>query len=275
MDRHTLEQQSPCLPTPFQAFEVVAGHLGSKIVLLCDHASNALPPAYGTLGLEAGELSRHIAYDIGAENLTRLLAAQLGASAVLSRFSRLLIDPNRGEDDPTLIMRISDGAVIEGNRRLDAAERTRRIAQFYKPYHDAIADVIDASLAIGVIPVLVSIHSFTPVWKGVLRSWHGGILWDQDPRLAVPLLAGLRADGLLIGDNEPYHGALRGDTLWQHGSQRGLAHALIEVRQDLIAGEPGQAEWARRIAAVLETVLGNVETAAGCARIERFGRLDG
>ena len=121
------------------AFDVVAGAASSRLILLCDHASNHLPPEYGDLGLPAGEFARHIAYDIGAAAVTRGLATRLGGTAVLSRFSRLLIDPNRGMDDPTLIMRISDGAVVPGNAHVDEAERQRRIARFHRPYHDAIA----------------------------------------------------------------------------------------------------------------------------------------
>jgi predicted N-formylglutamate amidohydrolase len=234
------------------ACEIVGGSTAGHVVLVCDHASNCLPARYGTLGLSAVQLERHIAYDIGAEAVTRALANRLGSPAVLSRHSRLLIDPNRGHDDPTLIMRISDGAVIPGNRLLDDQERAHRMSCFYTPYHDAIRGVIDQCLAVGRVPFLVSVHSFTPVWKGVLRPWHAAILWDSDPRLAMALLDGLRADGdLVVGDNEPYHGALLGDTMWQHGTQRGLAHAIIEIRQDLICDTAGQTEWADRLAELI------------------------
>lgn len=174
----------------------------------------------------------------------------------MATYSRLLIDPNRGADDPTLIMRVSDGAIIPGNARIDEAERDRRIARFHRPYHAAIAAEIDASLAHGMEPALVSIHSFTPYWKGIARPWHVGVLWDEDHRLAAHLLQGLRAMGdLCVGDNEPYSGVLEGDTLYTHGTRRGLRHGLIEIRQDLIAHHSGVDEWISRLAPIFEAFM--------------------
>jgi predicted N-formylglutamate amidohydrolase len=184
------------------------------------------------------------------------LAEMLGAPALLSRFSRLLIDPNRGLDDPTLIMQVSDGLIIPGNAGLDEAAVTARINRYYAPYHGAIERAIDAAISAGKPPVIVSVHSFTQAWKGVARPWSVGVLWDKDPRLALPLLEGFRAiPGIVVGDNTPYTGQLKGDTLYRHGTGRGLAHALIEVRQDLILGPEGQAEWATRLADVLRKVM--------------------
>ena len=235
---------------------VVPGRIDRGLILLCDHAGNAMPPGYGTLGLPPEQLKRHIAYDIGAAGVTRALAAALGAPAVMTRYSRLLIDPNRGADDPTLIMRLSDGAVIPGNRRLDAAEREKRMRLFYQPYHRAIDAVIDRCSASGVAPSLLSIHSFTESWKEHPRPWHVGVLWDKDRRLAEPLLEGLYAEGdLIVGDNEPYSGQLEGDCLWQHATCRGLVNALIEVRQDLIRDAAGQAAWAGRLGRIVATIL--------------------
>ena len=233
-------------------FAVVAGDTASGLLLTCDHAENRIPERYGTLGLGSDALARHIAWDPGARAVTLALARRLGAPAVLSRFSRLLIDPNRGRDDPTLIMRLSDRAVIPGNLGVDAGERQRRIAEFYAPYDAAIAGEIENAMAAGVIPAIVSIHSFTPVWRGRGRPWQIGVLWDADPRLAVPLIERLRTyDDLVVGDNEPYDGALAGDALYRHATTRGLAHALIELRQDLIADESGVEAWADRLAPVL------------------------
>jgi len=233
-------------------FEILPGEVDAGLILLCDHASNHVPEEYGSLGLLPAEFERHIAYDIGAEALTRALAARFNVPAVLSHFSRLLIDPNRGLDDPTLIMRLSDGAVIPGNARIDGAERERRIARFYRPYDDAVNRTIEAGMASGRIPMVLSIHSFTPLWKGRPRPWQVGILWDADPRLARPLIEGLARDpAIVVGDNEPYHGALKGDTLYRHATKRGLAHALVEIRQDLIADADGVAQWADRLAGVL------------------------
>lgn len=241
-------------PEPFVA---VDGDAAGGLLLLCDHASSRLPPEYGDLGLPEAEFFRHIAYDPGAAAVTLSLAGRLGVPAVLSTFSRLLIDPNRGEDDPTLIMRLSDGTVVPGNAAVDAAERARRIARFHAPYHAAVDMAVGRALAAGRPPIIVSIHSFTPVWRGRMRPWHAGILWDRDGRLAHPLIAALRTDAeLIVGDNEPYSGALANDTMSRHATARGLAHALIELRQDLIADEAGVTAWCDRLAPVLARLNG-------------------
>ncbi len=253
---------------PFDPVERIGGAAGTAFVILCDHASNALPETHCSLGLPHAQLARHIGYDIGAADVTRRLASKLDAGAVLSRFSRLLIDPNRGEDDPTLVMRLSDGAVVPGNARIDAAEIDRRLERYHRPYHRAVTEVLDGLVARGRVPVVVSIHSFTPVWRGTPRPWQAAILWDRDPRLARPLLSGLRAEaGLTVGDNEPYDGALRGDCLHRHGTLRGFPHALVEIRQDLIADADGADEWAERLARLLTPLA--EETAL--RRVEMFG----
>jgi len=240
----------------FRSFERVPGKAGSRLLILCDHASNALPPEYGDLGLPAEQFERHIAYDIGARAVVLGLAARLRVTAILSCYSRLLIDPNRGMDDPTLIMRLSDGAVVPGNSRIDEAERQRRIARFHRPYHDAIAAEIEAMLSAGVTPFVVSLHSFTPTWKSTPRPWHVGILWDQDAATAQAMMQGFAAQGgIVVGDNEPYHGALEGDTIDTHANRRGLPHGLIELRQDLIATKSGVDEWVERVARVLQAIL--------------------
>jgi predicted N-formylglutamate amidohydrolase len=233
------------------AYERIASEKPGALIFLCDHASNAVPPPYGTLGLPEAEFKRHIASDIGAGPLTRSLAAQFAAPALLGVWSRLLIDLNRGPDDPTLVMKISDGALIPGNAVADAAEVAHRIATYHAPYHAAIEAEVEASLTAGFKPALVSMHSFTPVWRGVPRPWQIGILWDRDDRLAKPLIAAFEAAGLVTGDNEPYDGALEGDTLWTHATLRGLPNVLIEVRQDLIADAPGVA----RMTPIIDTAL--------------------
>jgi len=238
-----------------EAYESVMGDEAARLVVLCDHASNAVPPEYQGLGLAAAQFERHIAYDINARDLTLGLAEKLGAAAVLSCFSRLLIDLNRGLDDPTLIMQISDGAVVPGNRDLPEAERTHRIARFHRPYHQAVTAAIAAVTERGQTPFLLSIHSFTPVWRGWPRPWQVGILWDRDERSARGMIDGFRAQGLVVGDNEPYHGALEGDTLNTHGTRAGLPHALIEVRQDLVAAKTGVDEWVERVAKVIEPIM--------------------
>ena len=246
-------------PAAFSPVETVAGPLDAGVLLICDHAANALPPGYGTLGLDPEALERHIAYDIGAAALTRALANLLGAPAVLSTFSRLLIDPNRGADDPTLVMRFSDGAVVPGNARADAAEIALRRERFWAPYRETVAATVEAMLASGEPPALVSIHSFTPVWRGEARRWKIGVLWDLDDRIPAPLLAALAGEADLhahgVGDNEPYDGGLAGDTIDAVATARGLANVLIEVRQDLIAETAGVEAWAERLGRLLKRIL--------------------
>ncbi len=254
------------------AFVRVPGDPGRGLLVLCDHASARVPEPYGDLGLPPSAFERHIAYDIGAERVTRRLAAHFGAPALLTRFSRLVIDPNRGEDDPTLVMRLSDGAIVLGNAAVDPDERARRLRRFHRPYHDAIAAELDAMAAAGVVPAIVSVHSFTPVWKGVPRPWEVAVLWDGDPRLSVDLIAALRSGGdLVVGDNQPYDGALKGDTLYRHGTRRGLPHTLIEVRQDLIATEAGADAWADRLAAALGPILAD----PGLRAVRHYGSRTG
>jgi len=242
----------------FQPFEIIPGDPNHSLVILADHAMNRLPSEYGDLGLPAQAFTRHIAYDIGVEDVTRKLAARLGVPAVLGCFSRLLIDPNRGEDDPTLIMKLSDGMVIPANHPLSAAERERRLNLFHRPYHDAVDTVISETWRkAGKAPLIISIHSFTPAWKGVPRPWHAGILWDTDPRAAHALINALGTDpALVVGDNEPYDGALRGDTMHRHCSMTGLPHALLEIRQDLIGDASGVDSWVERLAPILMDLTG-------------------
>ena len=239
-----------------EAFQITPGSLDAGVIFLCDHASNAMPQEFEELGLPRAELERHIAYDIGTATMTRILAERFKAPAIYTRFSRLLIDPNRGEDDPTLVMRISDGALIPGNAAIDEAGIAARRTRFHAPYHEAIRRMLDRVLASGTVPALVSIHSFTPVMKGIARPWHVGVLWDNDPRLTKPLLERLAHENdLVVGDNQPYDGALAGDTLEQHATRRGLANTLIEVRNDLIATEHDAEAWGHRLAAILGPLL--------------------
>jgi predicted N-formylglutamate amidohydrolase len=238
------------------SYEALDGDNAGGLLILVDHASNFVPPEYRGLGLPNAEFQRHIAYDIGSSALARALAERFRAPAILTSFSRLVIDPNRGEDDPTLIMRLSDGAVVPGNASFDAAERERRLNRFHRPYHSAVAHQIDTMLASGQPPVILSLHSYTPVWKGSQRPWHAGILWDRDQRFAKPLIEKLVAEhGLRIGDNEPYLGSLKNDTMYRHGTGRGLAHALLEVRNDLIESPAGVLEWADRLEPILRDIL--------------------
>lgn len=233
-------------------FEIVNPGGKPDFLVVCDHASNALPPGYGSLGLAEAEFERHIAWDIGAAGVARALAAELDCPAVLARFSRLLIDLNRGEDDPTIVMKLSDGAIIPGNRDVDAfrdaGEFRHRIESFHAPYHAAIASAIARARADGAVPVIVSVHSFTPRWRSFVRPWETGLLWDRDDRLVGALIEALSGEGFTVGDNEPYTGRLRNDCMYRHATIHGLPHILIEIRQDLIEKEAGQREWAARYA---------------------------
>lgn len=249
----------------FEPVEAVPGAPDglTRLLLLCDHASNAVPPGIA-LGLPGADMARHIAWDVGARGVTLGLAEALGAPAILSTFSRLVIDPNRGEDDPTLVMRLYDGSIIPGNARVDAAEKERRLQTLHRPYHDRIRATLDAMEAEGLAPVIVSIHSFTPQLKGrAWRPWHVGLLWDRDTQLVDPLRDALHRDAeICVGDNEPYTGQLQGDCMWQHGTNRDLPHVLIEVRNDLIETPEGQRDWARRLAPMIHEAVGKVAGAA-------------
>jgi predicted N-formylglutamate amidohydrolase len=223
-----------------------------SLIFLCDHAAKAVPAGYGTLGLDQGDFATHIACDIGAAEVTRTLAAAYGAPAILARWSRLLIDLNRGEDDPTLVMKLSDGRIVPGNRDAGSVEIADRVARFHAPYHAAIA--AELAKADGA-PVIFSMHSFTPVWKGFKRPWEVGVLWDRDARLATPLIAALTKAGFVVGDNEPYDGELEGDCLYRHGTMNGFPHVLIEIRQDLIATPDDARAFAMRLKPILDEAL--------------------
>ncbi len=241
------------------AYDVVSPNAPGPAVLLCDHATNTVPPWVngGDLGLSAADMDRHIAFDPGAAAVTRHLAQALNGPAILSRFSRLVIDPNRGDDDPTLVMKLYDGSIIPANRHADAAEVTRRKTRAYDPYHQAITTQLDRMEARGITPHLISIHSFTPQLRGKPpRPWHIGVLWDRDERIARPLIDALAAQpDIIVGDNEPYTGQLQGDCMYRHGTQRGLPHVLIEVRNNLIATATGQQAWAARLAPILAALI--------------------
>jgi predicted N-formylglutamate amidohydrolase len=244
------------LPPAAAPVEAIAGALAPGLLILCDHASNAIPPEYADLGLPPAERERHIAYDIGAAAVARACAAALGVPALLTTFSRLLIDPNRGLDDPTLIVRVSDGTAVPGNQDLGTAEIARRIGRFYEPYDVAIAAALDAFAHAGIVPAILSVHTMTDRMRGIDRPWHASVLWDADPRLALPLLAALRGEpDLVVGENEPYGDALRGDTLDRHAAPRGLAAAVLEVRQDLVARADAAAAWGLRLARLMEPIL--------------------
>jgi predicted N-formylglutamate amidohydrolase len=240
-------------PAPY---EVINEAGRAPVLLVCDHASNFIPRALDDLGLGPAELQRHIAWDIGIAEVTRGLAVRLDAPAVISHFSRLIIDPNRSLDTPGSIPLESDNVVIPGNQTLSLRERQARVAQFFRPYQDAIGRYLDRLSARGPGPAMISMHSFTPVIDGRERPWKVGVLWNRDPRIPVPVMDALRACGIPYGDNEPYSGRdYHGYTIHQQAEPRGLPNVLLEVRQDLIDTRAGAAEWVELLAGLLAPIL--------------------
>jgi predicted N-formylglutamate amidohydrolase len=210
------------------------------VLLVCDHASRRFPRALGDLGLDPVARRCHLALDIGAGELTDSLATDLGVTAVLCQYSRLIVDCNRELMDPGAFLEYGDGIVVPGNRNLHAADKERRAEAIYWPYHEAIDAQIERLLGLGVAPVLISLHSFTPVMNGEARTWEMGVLSDQDRVTAEIFIHDLRAAGYLVGDNEPYSGKAPQDfTIDRHAEPIGLPHVGIEIRQDLIHREDG------------------------------------
>ncbi|MDQ1847170.1 N-formylglutamate amidohydrolase [Gemmobacter fulvus] len=228
-------------------------------LVTCDHATNHVPADLGgDLGIAAEDMARHIAYDVGAAGLAEALGQRLDSPVICSDFSRLVIDPNRGEDDPTLVMKLYDGTIIPANRHVDATETERRLNSLYRPYHAALARLA----ARQADTVIVAIHSFTPCLRGrPPRPWQVGILYSHlDPRLSRRLIARLQAEpDLCVGDNQPYSGHLPGDAVDRHALQGGRHNTLIELRNDLIATSAAQAAWADRLAPILMAALSDLD----------------
>ncbi len=224
-------------------------------VITCDHATNRVPAEIcgGSLGLPQNDMNRHIAFDVGALGTARALGLLLDSPVIWSNFSRLVIDPNRGQDDPTLIMQLYDGTIIPGNRSVDGTERMRRIDTLYRPYHAALADLCSQRPE----AALLSVHSFTPQLKGrPARPWEIGVLYAHDDRLSNALICELHQDqSLTVGINEPYLGHLPGDAVDQHALCTGRHNTLIELRNDLIAEHTAQCAWASRLAPYLQRGL--------------------
>ncbi len=222
----------------------------SSHVLICEHASNLLPKALGSLGLSDSDLQRHIAWDIGAAQVARRLSRLMDAPLVLQRYSRLAFDCNRPPDAADAMPEISETTPIPGNRNLSPADKMARVGEIYRPFHAAVADLLDRRAADGVRSLVVTVHSFTPVFKGRRRDVELGILHDRDTGLSAKLITSF--PGVDARLNEPYdpkHGVFH--TLTMHAAARGLLHVMIEIRNDLIADERGQDEWAERLSAAL------------------------
>lgn len=235
------------------AFTTLGQPNSSPFLLVCDHAGNRIPERLGTLGVSESERQRHIAWDIGAAGVVRGVAERLGAFAILQTYSRLVIDCNRAPGVESSIVTVSENTEVPGNVDLAPEDREQRVAEIFRPYHDAVAAELDRRQSLGIPTVLVAIHSFTPVYRGVGRPWHAGLLYNRDDRLSRPLMALLRAEGdLVVGDNQPYAVSDETDyTIPVHGERRGLPHGEIEIRQDLIGDAAGQEIWAERLARLL------------------------
>jgi predicted N-formylglutamate amidohydrolase len=237
------------------AFEVYGESARSPYLVTCDHASRRIPRALGSLGVPESELERHIAWDIGAAGLARKLADKLDARLIFQNYSRLVIDCNRRLDRPDSIAERSEDTSIPGNIGLLPVAASQRAREIFAPYHACIARELDRRAAHGVPTVLIFMHTFTPVFRGVARAWHAGVLYHHDVRLAQPLLAALRReDGFEIGDNQPYAATELTDYgLVEHAERRGLVHVELEVRQDLVSDAEGQAAWAARLARLISS----------------------
>jgi predicted N-formylglutamate amidohydrolase len=232
-------------PSPVR---VLRGNGTSNLFFTADHAGRGIPRALGNLGLPENELSRHIGWDIGIAGVTERLSVALDATALLQTYSRLVIDCNRDPSVPSSMPEISELTEIPGNLGLSPEQRLERRQAIFDPYHAQIHSLLDARQAAGRRTLYVAMHSFTPVFKGESRAMQVGVLYNRDARLAQIMLELLRAEGdLVVGDNAPY--AVSDVTDYgvpTHAEKRGLPHVEIEIRQDLIAGEPGQAAWAER-----------------------------
>ena len=238
------------------AFTIDGEHRPGRWLVTSDHASTRVPDwvAGGNLGIPAEDMGRHIAWDVGAAGVALALGRLLDSPVILSDFSRLVIDPNRGEDDPTLVMKLYDGTIIPANRHITAAGVEERLDRLYRPYHAAYARLA----ALRPDRVIVAVHSFTPCLRGrAPRPWHVGVLYSHlDERFSKPLIARLQAEtDLCIGDNEPYSGHLPGDAIDRHALRLGRHNTLIEIRNDLIGTDEAQAHWAARLAPILTEVL--------------------
>ncbi len=243
-------------PAPFVVLEE---HGTASALIVCDHASRAVPRALDCLGLPELPSWQHVAWDIGAGELSRGLAHELDAPAVLAGYSRLVVDCNRSPDDPEAFRVESDGCRIPRNQGITEYERRLRLASFFDPYHQCVDALLRGFRSRGVTPLLIAVHSFAPRLGDADedRPWHAGVLWDRDEANARRLLDALRAEpGLVVGDNQPYSGKHPANyTIDHHAKANGLPHVCIEVRQDLLQSPAGVERWVRRLARVLAPLI--------------------
>lgn len=242
----------------YKPFHIYGAERKSRWLITVDHASNHVPEEIngGDLGLDPADMKRHIAYDVGALGCSLRLGELLDAPVIASNFSRLVIDPNRGEDDPTLVMHLYDGTIIPANRHIDEAEIERRKNAYYRPYHKAYSQLVEDRED----PIIIAIHSFSPKLNGrAPRPWEIGILHAPlEDRFGIPFIKRLEQESdLTVGDNEPYAGHLPGDSIDTHCFSKDDPHlnALVELRHDEIDSEAKQHAWAERLAPILTDVL--------------------
>lgn len=259
-DTSAWREECPLIAPDEPAPVSILNEAGSaQLLLVGDHVSNRIPRALAGLGLDDAVLGQHVASDIGTHRLITHLSAHLDAPAVLAGYSRLVVDMNRGLEDPTLIPEVSDAIPIPGNRGLTREQRAMRIHCFFRPYRLTIDGMLHRFRARGVVPAFISIHSFTPqLADRQPRPWQVGLMWDKDHRIARPLLENLRRHpmNLCVGDNEPYSGRHAADyTIDHHAEAAGLPHLSIETRQDLIDSEDGAEQWATILHEALRDIL--------------------
>lgn len=264
----TLPNDGPALlgPDDPPAFEVINREGGAHVLLVCDHASKVVPKSLGTLGLGDDTFDRHIAYDIGAAAVTRGLSQRIDAQAVLAGYSRLVIDVNRPPGHPDSIVPENDGIPVPGNKGLDNAARRQRVRELFEPYHDAVNRALARLWDRGPAPAIFSIHSFSPRFGDKPRPWDIGVLWNRDPRIAIPLMEHLEKYDLRVGDNEPYSGHDLAYTIDMHGAAGGIANCAVEINQDELMDKGGVLKWVDILSECLLPIL----DMPGLHRIERF-----
>ncbi len=230
----------------------------TPLLIGCDHAENRIPEGLSNLGLEPEHLDSHIALDVGAKQVSILLSEMFDAPLIMASYSRLVIDLNRYPQDPSLILEVSDGIPIPGNINLDSSTRQERIDSFFVPYHKKFAEIARNMMDCHEDPLLLALHSFSPIIGGERRPWHYGVMWDEYPRnVKHQLLKGLyRFDGLQIGDNKPYSGhSPQGYAHVEHGHKNNMRVALLEIRQDLISKSADQEHSAELLYQVFKDII--------------------
>ena len=247
-------------------FEVINREGGAHILLVCDHASREVPKSLNHLGLGEEAFERHIAYDIGAAAVTHGLAERLDAQAVLAGYSRLVIDVNRPPGHPDSIVPENDSIPVPGNQNLTDEARRQRVRELFEPYHDSINRALARLWNRGPAPAIFSIHSFSPYFGDKPRPWDIGVLWNRDPRIAIPLMEHLERYDLRVGDNEPYSGHDLAYTVDMHGSASGISNCAIEINQDQLMDSGGILRWVDILSECILPIL----DMPGLHRIERF-----